>query len=246
MNSISKISVSEVLLADILSVLKANIQKWKEKGKIKPQDNGEYLLKDLTSFPQIQAILNSQWHIKQNINSLEKYKSIELFAGAGGLAIGLEKAGFSTIALNEIDIDACKTLKYNRSEWNVIKENISNVDFSDYKNVDFLSGGFPCQAFSYAGNELGFEDTRGTLFFKFARAIKEIKPKVFLGENVRGLLNHDRGKTIKVIKSVVKELGYTLIEPKVLKAIFYRVPQKRERLFLLGIRNDLVQYANFT
>jgi DNA (cytosine-5)-methyltransferase 1 len=246
MNSISKTSVSEVLLADILSVSKANIQKWKEKEKIKPQANGEYLLEDLRIFPQIQAILESQWYVEQNTNSLKQYKSIELFAGAGGLAIGLEKAGFSTIALNEIDTDACKTLRHNRSEWNVIEGDIANIDFSNYQNVDFLSGGFPCQAFSYAGNKLGFEDTRGTLFFEFARAIKEIKPKVFLGENVKGLLNHDKGNTIKVIKSVVKELGYTLIEPKVLKAIFYRVPQKRERLFFLGIRNDLVQYADFT
>ncbi len=129
----------------------------------------------------------------------------------------------------------------------IIAKNSQNiVDFSNYKEIDFVSGGFPCQAFSYAGHKLGFEDTRGTLFFEFARAITEIKPQVFLGENVRGLLNHDQGKTIKVIKSVVKELGYTLIEPRVLKAIFYRVPQKRERLFLVGIRNDLIQYANFT
>lgn len=246
MNSISKTSISEILLADILSVSKANIQKWKEKGKIKPEANGKYLLEDLRSFPQIQALLNSQWHTEKNITPIRKYKSIELFAGAGGLAIGLEKAGFSTIALNEIDVDACKTLRYNRPEWNIIEGDISNVDFSNYKEIDFVSGGFPCQAFSYAGHKLGFEDTRGTLFFEFARAITEIKPQVFLGENVRGLLNHDQGKTIKVIKSVVKELGYTLIEPRVLKAIFYRVPQKRERLFLVGIRNDLIQYANFT
>lgn len=184
--------------------------------------------------------------MKKILYPKKNYKSIELFAGAGGLALGLEKSGFNTLALNEIDQDACKTLRHNRPTWNVIEGDISNIDFSDFQDIDFLSGGFPCQAFSYAGNQLGFEDTRGTLFFEFARVIKEIKPKVFLGENVRGLLNHDQGKTLQVIKSVAHELGYTLIEPKVLKAIFYRVPQKRERLFLVGIRNDLVRYSSFT
>lgn len=93
--------------------------------------------------------------------------------------------------------------------------------------MDFLSGGFPCQAFSYAGQKRGFEDTRGTMFYEFARAIRELRPRVFMGENVRGLLNHDGGRTVETIRSVLTDLGYTLIEPKVLKAIFYRVPQKQ-------------------
>ena len=171
--------------------------------------------------------------------------SIELFAGAGGLAIGLEQAGFNAIALNELDKHACNTLRKNRGHWNVIEDDIKNIDFTLFNGVDFVSGGFPCQAFSYAGKQLGFEDTRGTLFFEFARVIKETQPKVFLGENVKGLLEHDEGRTIKTIKSVIKDLGYTLVEPKVLKAIFYRVPQKRERLMLVGIRNDLVKSAEF-
>jgi DNA (cytosine-5)-methyltransferase 1 len=127
----------------------------------------------------------------------------------------------------------------------VIENDIKQVDFTGFANIDLLSGGFPCQAFSYAGEKLGFEDIRGTLFFEFARAIKEVKPKVFLGENVRGLLTHENGKTLTTIKSILSDLGYTLIEPEVLKAIFYRVPQKRERLFLIGIRNDLVKFAKF-
>nr|WP_126386255.1 DNA (cytosine-5-)-methyltransferase [Pseudanabaena sp. ABRG5-3] len=186
--------------------------------------------------------------IKGNINIInlvKKFNSIELFAGAGGLAIGLERAGFNAIALNEFDKDACKTLRANRPNWNVIEGDVKNVDFTEFSNVDLLAGGFPCQAFSYAGNKLGFEDTRGTLFFEFARAIKELQPKIFLGENVRGLLKHDNGRTLSVMKSIIQDLGYTLIEPQVLKAIFYRVPQKRERLFLIGIRNDLVEVADF-
>ncbi len=191
-------------------------------------------------------MLNSCWDEKQKIVPKRNYQSIELFAGAGGLAIGLEKAGFQAVALNEIDKDACQTLRHNRPNWNVIESDISQIDFLGYENIDLLSGGFPCQAFSYAGKSLGFEDTRGTLFFEYARAIKQLQPKIFLGENVRGLLNHDNGKTLEVIKSVIEELGYTLINPQVLKAIFYRVPQKRERLFLVGIRNDLIKYAQFT
>lgn len=237
--------ITKTILADILSVSNKNIESWEKSGKITPSKNGEYLLKDLDFFPQIKAMLNSSWEDEQKIKPIRSYRSIELFAGAGGLAIGLEKAGFDAIALNEIDRDACSTLRKNRPAWNVLEGDISKIDFSHFQEVDFLSGGFPCQAFSYAGNKLGFEDTRGTLFFEFARAVKELRPKIFLGENVRGLLTHDGGKTLKTIQSVIKELGYTLIEPKILKAIFYKVPQKRERLFLIGIRNDLVDFNNF-
>jgi DNA (cytosine-5)-methyltransferase 1 len=174
------------------------------------------------------------------------FKSIELFAGAGGLALGLEKAGFNTVLLNEIDSSACKTLCYNRPNWKVINGDIKNIDFTPYhKKIDLISGGFPCQAFSYAGNKLGFSDTRGTMFFEFARAIKEVQPKVFLGENVRGLLNHDNGRTLETIKSAISELGYTLINSSVVKAVDYKVPQKRERLILVAVRNDLLGNAKF-
>ncbi len=176
-----------------------------------------------------------------------KFRSIELFAGAGGLALGLEKAGFNAVLLNEIDKQACATLRHNRPQWNVIEGGIEHIDFTPYHGkVDFVSGGFPCQAFSHAGNQRGFDDVRGTLFFEFARAIKEIQPSVFLAENVRGLLNHDGGRTLATIKAVIADLGYTLVESSVLKAMYYRVPQKRERLFLVGVRNDLAHKAEFT
>lgn len=174
------------------------------------------------------------------------FNSIELFAGAGGLALGLEKAGFNAILLNEVDKYACETLRYNRPTWKVVQDDIKNVDFTSYKKeVDFVSGGFPCQAFSYAGNKRGFDDIRGTMFFEFARVIKEVQPKVFLGENVRGLLNHDNGRTLSTIKTIISDLGYTLVESSVLKAMHYKVPQKRERLILVGVRNDLLDKAKF-
>jgi len=174
------------------------------------------------------------------------FNSIELFAGAGGLALGLEKAGFNAILLNELDKHACATLRHNRPNWNVIEGSIQQINFTPYCNqVDFVSGGFPCQAFSYAGNKRGFDDVRGTLFFEFARAIQEIQPQVFLAENVRGLLNHDNGRTLATIETVIADLNYTLVGSEVLKAMFYRVPQKRERLFLVGVRNDLAYKADF-
>jgi DNA (cytosine-5)-methyltransferase 1 len=238
-------NISESMLSDILSVSKRTVMGWRKKGKIIPLEDGNYSFEDLKHFPQIQSMLESNWDNDQKITPIKRYKSIDLFAGAGGLSIGLEKSGLDVVLLNEIDRDACNTLKKNRRSWNVLEGDVSNIDFSQYLDIDFLSGGFPCQAFSYAGNKMGFEDTRGTLFFEFARVIKETKPKVFLAENVRGLLTHEKGKTLESIKFVIKELGYTLVGIKVLKSIFYRVPQKRERLFLVGVRNDLVKYSNF-
>lgn len=178
--------------------------------------------------------------------SRKKYRSIELFAGAGGLALGLEQAGFEAVLLNEWDKHACQTLRTNRPEWNVVEGDVSQLDFTPYRGkVDFLSGGFPCQAFSYAGKGAGFNDIRGTMFFQFARAIAEVQPKVILGENVRGLVNHDGGRTLATIQQTLQDLGYTLVEPRVLNAMNYRVPQKRERIFIVGIRNDLADKAQF-
>ena len=170
----------------------------------------------------------------------QEYPVLELFAGAGGLAIGLEKAGLKCIALNEIDKWACQTLRKNRPNWNIIEGDIKDIDFTKYKNkADIVTGGFPCQAFSYAGKKLGLEDARGTLFYEFARVVQEVQPIICIGENVRGLLSHDKGKTLEGMISILDEIGYQVAPVQVLKAIHYRVPQKRERLFLVGIRKDI-------
>lgn len=165
--------------------------------------------------------------------------AIELFAGAGGLALGLELAGIKTLEYVEFDKACCETLRANRSEWNIVCDDIHNVDFTAYRDkVDIVSGGFPCQAFSFAGKKLGFEDTRGTLFHEFARCVKEVNPKVFLAENVRGLVSHDNGRTLRTIIDVLEGLGYTT-QYQVLNAAYYGVGQKRERIVIIGIRNDL-------
>lgn len=117
---------------------------------------------------------------------------------------------------------------------------IRNYSFTDYKNkVDIVTGGFPCQAFSYAGKKLGLADARGTLFYEFARVVNEVNPPICIGENVRGLLSHDDGKTLQGMISILDELNYNVVPVKVLKAINFRVPQKRERLILVGIRKDI-------
>lgn len=236
------------ILADILSLSKRNIELKIKKGELVLDPYTGLINKSLIAdYPEIKSFNNSKWEEELKIKPRRIYNLVELFAGGGGLALGMEQAGFNSILLNEIDKNACNTLRYNRPEWNVVEGDISNVNFNDIKDsVDLLTGGFPCQAFSYAGKSLGFEDTRGTLFFEMARAIKETQPKVFLAENVRALLTHEKGRTLDVIKSVIDEIGYELVEPKVVKSIFYKVPQKRERLILIGIRKDLLNKAKFS
>ncbi len=243
-------SIAQV--ADILGISKETLRRWDNNGKLKPQrDDGnnyrQYHKSQLEQFEQAQLLFQSKWAEEINIKPNKEYTMLELFAGAGGLALGMEKAGLESVMLNEIDKHACATLRKNRPKWNVVEGDVSKVDFKDYKDkVDVLTGGFPCQAFSYAGKKLGFEDIRGTMFFQFARAVQETNPKVLVAENVRGLLNHEEGRTLETIKGIIDDLGYKLVEPRVLKAMFYQVPQKRERLFLVGIRKDLVQGASFS
>ena len=229
---------SKTTVADILGVPKRTVEMWKD--NLFSHSNGnKFHISQLSSYPQFQSLLESRWDQELKTKPKRKYKHIELFAGGGGLALGFEKAGFKSVLLNDFDKDCCETLKANIDS-QVIHDDVENIDFRPHEGqVDLLSGGFPCQAFSYAGKKLGFKDTRGTLFYEFARATKETNPKVIVGENVRGLLSHEKGKTLEAMKNVIDELGYDLIDPTVLKAIFYQVPQKRERLFLIGIRKDL-------
>ena len=176
---------------------------------------------------------------------IKKFTDIELFAGAGGLALGLEEAGFDGLAYVEFNHQACNTLRANRPDWNVIEADVHQVDFKKWNGkVDLVSGGAPCQAFSYAGKKLGFGDTRGTLFAEFARCIHEVEPKMFLFENVRGLLSHDHGRTWATINHVFEEQGY-YVQYQVLNACYYGVGQKRQRMIVIGIRNDLKERITF-
>lgn len=172
-------------------------------------------------------------------------KSVELFAGAGGMALGFHRAGFNHLGLVEIDKYAIETLKNN------FKNNIYNLDVTKIKNfkeelnikndeIDVVSGGFPCQSFSYAGLRKGIEDTRGTLFYDMVRAIKDLNPKIIVGENVQGLVSHDDGNTLNLIIKSFENLGYN-VKYKVLNSNDYGVAQKRKRIFIIGVRNDIYE-----
>jgi len=194
-----------------------------------------------TSFPD--TFVNTD-----NIVSKRTFNVLELFAGAGGLALGLEQAGLQDIGLVEFDKYAAATLRKNRPNWNVIEQDITKItddstngiyDYIDPSiELDVLSGGFPCQSFSYAGKRLGIEDTRGTLFYNYAHILKQTHPKMFIAENVRGLVTHDHGRTLKTIIDVFEQIGYHTTY-RVLNAWDYGVAQKRQRMILIGIRNDL-------
>lgn len=241
------LSLSET--AEMIGKSKETLRRWDNEGILtavrEPVSNYRVYRKE-----DVQLLLGNVFNneindgVSNDVEPLKDYSVLELFAGAGGLAVGMEKAGLKCVALNEIDKWACQTLRNNRPNWNVLEGDIKNFDFSAYQDaIDVVTGGFPCQAFSYAGKKLGLNDARGTLFYEFARVVKEVNPPICIGENVRGLLSHEKGKTLEGMISILDEIGYNVVPVKVLKAINYRVPQKRERLILVGIRKDIeVQY----
>lgn len=219
------------------------IRRWDKKGLIKSTRNEHnYRVFDFEEIERLQNKLNGKQVnnykvLKDDIDS--GFNIIELFAGAGGTALGMENAGLRHVLLNEVNSDAVKTLQLNFPSSHIVGSDVREIDFHEYKGkVDVIQGGFPCQAFSYAGKRLGFEEARGTLFFEFARCIKETQPKIAIGENVKGLVNHDGGKTLKVMLNVLDELGYRTCY-RVLRSQYLDVPQKRERLVILAVRKDL-------
>ena len=173
-----------------------------------------------------------------------RYKGIDLFAGTGGIRLGFQQTGaVKTIWGCEIDKFACKSYKANFGS--DPSGDITIIDEKEVPDHDILFGGFPCQAFSMAGLKRGFEDTRGTLFFDVARIIREKRPKAFLLENVKNLVNHDKGKTFNVIKSTLEDLGYTVYY-KILKARDFGVPQNRERIYIVGFDQNEIHDPNFS
>jgi DNA (cytosine-5)-methyltransferase 1 len=219
------------------------IRRWEKKGLIKStRNNLNHRTFNLDELNRVKLKYSSSEDVgefKVLKSKPTKYTAIELFSGCGGMALGFENAGLNTRMLVEIDKNAVATLRANRPNWNVIDSDISKVSFHEFKDkIDVLAGGFPCQAFSYAGKGLGFGETRGTLFFELLRAAKEINPKIVVGENVRGLIKHDGGRTLATMIHSLKESGYRVVYHMV-RAQFLDVPQKRERLILLGVREDL-------
>lgn len=168
-----------------------------------------------------------------------KFTFIDLFAGIGGFRIALQELGGKCVFSSEWDQDSQKTYFLNFGE--VPFGDITKEEVKKYipDKFDILCAGFPCQAFSIAGRRGGFEDTRGTLFFDVAEIIRRKKPKAIFLENVKGLINHDRGKTLKTILNVLRnELNYFVPDPQIINAKDFGVPQNRERIFIVGFRKD--------
>lgn len=164
--------------------------------------------------------------------------TIDLFAGCGGIYQGMESAGFRTVFANDINPDCKPTWDINFDTPLTVKD-LTTIEHTDLPDFDCLTGGFPCQPFSMAGKRLGFNDTRGTLFFKIAELIHHKRPQTFLLENVKQLYHHDEGRTFKTILRVLQEdLGYD-VHYKVLNTLNYGVPQNRERVFIVGFKDKV-------
>jgi DNA (cytosine-5)-methyltransferase 1 len=164
---------------------------------------------------------------------------VEVCAGCGGLSSGFIEAGWTPLIINEVDKVCCQTLRRNHPEH---AENVRECGMEKLSlrglDVDLLMGGVPCQAFSQAGERKGMEDPRGRLILDFNRLLLECEPKAFLVENVRGLVTHDRGRTLETILGLLSNDGKYRVRHRVLNAFDYGVPQKRERLILVGTRSD--------
>lgn len=168
-----------------------------------------------------------------------KFTFIDLFAGIGGFRMALQNLGGQCVFSSEWDAQAQKTYFANYGE--VPFGDITSEQTKQFipDNFDILCAGFPCQAFSLAGKRLGFEETRGTLFFDVAEILRRKQPKAFFLENVKGLAIHDKGKTLRTILNTLDEIGYTVVPPQIVNAMYFGVPQHRERIYIVGFRKDL-------
>ena len=158
----------------------------------------------------------------------------DFFSGIGGFRIGLERAGFKCVGYCDNDKHANKLYSnYFNTEEECFFNDITTINTTELPDFDILCGGFPCQSFSIAGKRRGFEDTRGTMFFEVARILKDKKPKYFILENVKGLLNHDGGRTFQTILKILSDIGYK-VQWQLLNSKFFGVPQNRERVYIVG------------
>lgn len=170
-----------------------------------------------------------------------KPKVVSLFAGIGGIDLGFKQAGFEILLANEIDEKPCKTYNAN-FEHKILCDNVKNINIP---NVAVLTAGFPCQAFSIAGNRKGFEDERGFIFFEVLRLIKQANPRVVMLENVKNLVSHDEGQTFKFIKSELEKLDYKIKYQVLNTAEYSNLPQNRERIYILCFKEE-TDYKKFS
>lgn len=218
---------------------------YREKNKFRLQPSNQSLLPIFRKEVEIrgvvvQVVRNYDLTPDGNLTKeASKFRTIDLFAGIGGIRLGFEKAGFKTVFANDFEKNCKPTYDLNFKDSKLVVEDIRKIQINDLPEFDFLLGGFPCQAFSIAGYRQGFKDEkgRGNLFFDVARMIEARKPKGFLLENVKNLKSHDDGRTFKIISETLEKLGYHL-KAKVLNSMEYgNVPQNRERIYIVGFKN---------
>lgn len=211
---------------------------WEEFAEGLPKDKRDVLCSD-TSSASLMSLFDDVHNSPFPPQVKPKFTFIDLFAGIGGFRMALQNLGGECVFSSEWDEQAQRTYYANYGEvpFGDITKETTKAYIPD--NFDVLCAGFPCQAFSLAGKRLGFAETRGTLFFDVAEILRRKQPKAFFLENVKGLAIHDKGKTLKTILNTLDEVGYVVPEPQILNAMFYGVPQHRERIYIVGFRKDL-------
>ena len=226
-----KDKIENIVEKKVDKLVKEKLQDLVEKGDIEIKN------KNLISNNQ-----NSNTENTENV-----FNFIEVCSGGGGLSCGLVKSGLKPILLNDIDKNSCKTLKLNHPDTEIFEGSFTDIDYSKYiNNCDILCGGVPCQSFSYAGKQKGLNDKRGDLIIKFSEMINIIQPKIFMIENVKGLLTHNKGETIQyVINECLNKNNLYNIRYKLIKCVNYGVPQKRERVIIIGIKKEFNFNFNF-
>lgn len=198
----------------------------------------EKCLKGFDHKKQMKAHLNGECDGGADVSSSPSHSPpsfIEVCAGAGGLSSGLIKAGWHPLLLNDNNKDCCETLKSMHKGVNVVCSDMNSLDLTEYiGKVDLLTGGVPCQSFSQAGQRKGFDDDRGGLMLKFIDLIFLIKPKIFMIENVKGLVTHNKGESMKLLLDALRANDVYDVQYSILNAAYFDVPQKRERVIIIG------------
>jgi len=242
---IKKQSVAEngQTIVAIIDDNEATLKKiYREKNRFRLQPANQTMLPIYRKEVEIRGVVVEIKRNFENGENLEKqklFRTLDLFAGVGGIRIGFENAGFKTVFANDFDQNCKDTYDLNFKKSKLIVEDIRKIGVDDLPEFDFLLGGFPCQAFSIAGYRKGFDDEkdRGNLFFDIARILEARNPAGFLLENVKNLKGHDGGKTFKIIIQTLENLGYH-VKSKVLNTMEYgNIPQNRERIYIAGFKN---------
>ena len=234
---------------EILEAIRDYIEYKRQHDKKNPiwEEYNEEMISKVAESPLQNDLFSDFFQVPFPAPKNPKFTFIDLFAGIGGFRIAMQELGGKCVYSSEFDAQAQKTYMANYGEmpFGDITKEVTKKYIPEH--FDILCGGFPCQAFSLAGRRLGFKDeTRGTLFFEIEEILRRHQPKAFFLENVKGLMIHDKGKTIRTILDHLDQVGYDVVPPQIVNAMDFGVPQHRERLYIIGFRKDLnVNVKNF-